>query len=105
VCEYSLANDNIDFSEGIMSTFNFVKMTVDINNGISNTLGFIGGVIGACSGGAIGFIITSPLAASGALLVSAGFLGAGIFGGAFMGSALIWATGSALGYVISHFFS
>ena len=87
-----------------MSTFDYQEMTVNINKSVSHTFGFIGGTIGACIGAALGFIITAPLAASGAVLISAGFLGAGVFAGAFMGCSIIWATGSVLGHFISHFF-
>lgn len=87
-----------------MSAFNTEEVTVDFNRDISDILGLIGAVIGACTGAALGFFITAPLAVSNTLLISAGFLGAGIFGGAFMGSSIIWATGCALGYAINYFF-
>ncbi|MBI2792893.1 MAG: hypothetical protein HYX61_13165 [Gammaproteobacteria bacterium] len=87
-----------------MNTFKVSEIRTDLNRDISETLGVIGAVIGACTGATLGFFITAPLAASGALLISAGFLGAGIFGGAFMGSSIVWATGCALGYVINYFF-
>lgn len=87
-----------------MNTFNVSEIKTDLNSNMPNTLGLIGAIIGACTGAALGFFITAPLAASGALLISAGFLGAGIFGGAFMGSSIVWATGCALGYVINYYF-
>jgi hypothetical protein len=98
-------NDILRLSGGAtMSTFNFAETATNMGHEVSETFGLIGGFVGACTGATLGFYITAPLVTSGALLVSVSFLGAGIFAGAFMGSALIWATGAALGHVISQLF-